>query len=181
MGLLAQVHYSLTVKYEILFKNPITFETIEKYDMHNPNTNRFGLIDLQMSNPFGEMSTSYIEFDDKYNYLDLNTLRKGLSVIIQGSKDKSSLPIHNYFHGFIERTEMVENCRNGSLKYRFYNTGGMKKIYNSIGSYIVNPQYKNTRPGFANIDLKNEKYSIKNHLIKIFTDKDVLVSKLGYT
>src|SRR5688500_11266182 len=181
MGLLASVPYSNPVKYEILFKNPVTMETVEKYDMFDFDSNLFGLIDLQMSNPFGEISTSYIEFDDKKNIIDLNVLRKGLSVIVQGSKDKATLPIHNYFHGFIEKTQMVENTRNGSLKYRFFNAGGMKKIYNSIGSYIVNPQYKNTRPGFANIDLKNEKYSIKNHLIKIFTGKDILVSKLGYT
>ena len=180
MGLLASVPYGLPVKYEIKFLHPNTFETIAKYDMFDPDSTTFGLIDLQMANPFGEISTSYIEFDDPKKDIDLNVLRKGLSVIIQGCKDKSSLPIHNYFHGFIEKTQMVENCRNGTLKYRFLNSGGMKKIYNSIGTYIINPQYKNTRQGFANIDLKNEKYSIKNHLLKIFLDKDVLVSKLGY-
>lgn len=180
MGLLAQVPYSNPVKYDILFKNPITMETVDKYSMFDFDKNTFGLIDYQVSNPFGEISQAYFEFDDKKKDLDLNILRKGLTVIVQGSKDKSVLPIHNYFHGFVEKTEMVENSYNGSLKYRFFCSGGMKKIYNSIGSYIVNPQYKNTRAGFANIDLKNEKYSIKNHLLKIFNDKDILVSKLGY-
>jgi hypothetical protein len=179
-GLLSSIPYSNPVRYEIIFKNPLTMETVETYDMHNFHQNTFGLIDLQIANPFGEISSSYIEFDDKKKDIDLNVLRKGLLVIIQGSKDKSTLPIHNYFHGFVEKSEMVENLRNGSLKYRFFNSGNMKKIYNTIGSYIVNPQYKNTRTGFANIDLKNEKYSIYNHLIKIFTDKDILVSKLGY-
>ena len=148
--------------------------------MFNFGNNPFGLIDLQMNKPFGEIHTAYLEFDDPHKYLDLNVLRKGLDVIIQGSKDKTLLPTNNYFHGFLEKTQMVES-QAGHLKYRFNCSGGLKKIYNSIGSDIVNPQYKNTRQGFANIDLKNEKYSIYNHLIKLFTDKDVLVSKLGYT
>jgi hypothetical protein len=179
-GLLNSVPYSKPVRYEIKFVHPITFETVEKYDMWNFGSNPFGLIDLQMNKPFGEIHTAYIEFDDKRKNLDLSILRKGLDVIVQGSKDKALLPIHNYFHGFLEKTQAVES-QAGHLKYRFYCSGGMKKIYNSIGSYIVNPQYKNTKQGFANIDLKNEKYSIYNHLIKLFTDKDVLVSKLGYT
>lgn len=180
MGLLSDPLYSKPTKYEILFQDPITLEQVSKYDMFDFESNSYGLIDLEFDDPFGEIPFARMVFDDPENNIDLNQIRKGQTVIIQGTKDKSQLPLYNYFYGFLERVRESEDIM-GNMTYEFQCSGNLKILYNSIGNYIVNPNYKNVRKGFANLDLQNEQYSIYNHLLKILTNKDILPSNLGYT
>ena len=172
--------YRKPVKYQITILDSETLEQVENYTMFQPEKNHYGLVDLAYSNPYGSVSQHYLEFHDPYDNIDLKNFRKGNIVLIQGSKDLSLFPLYNFAHGSIQRIYEKESVA-GNMFYGFDISGGAKIIDNSIGTYVRQPQYKNLRKGFSNIDVKNEEYSIYNHLMRIFTGHDVLQSNIDYT
>ena len=183
--------YRKPLRYEILIKDSETFDTVERYTMFQPEKNVFGLVDLQFNNPYGQIPQAYFEFHDPLNEIDLDKFRKGNIVLVQGSKDKSvSIPpqweheesgnMYNMSYTKIERVHEIETIE-GNNFYGFECVGTAKIIYDSVIEFIRNPQYKNLRKGFSNIDVKNEEYTIYKHLISLFTDKNVLPSGFGYT
>lgn len=172
--------YRKPVKYKISILDSETLEQVEQYNMFTPDKNVYGLVDLAYSNPYGSISQHYMEFHDPKNEMNIeNNFRHGNIVLIQGSKDLSLFPLYNFGYGKIERITEKESVE-GNMYYGFDIAGSAKIIYDSIGTYVRPPQYKNLKKGFANVDVKNEEYSIYNHLQRIFLTKEVLQSNIGY-
>lgn len=167
-------------KFHISFLDSEDYHLLDEYDMFRPRNNTFGIIDLSWDNPYGSNGRSYIEIHDPKKNIDFDKVRKDSIVLIQGSKDLSQLPLYNFSYGVIKRIHRVEN-KLGNMFYAFENTGSGKIIADSVIQYVRKPQYKNLRRGFSNIDIRNNKATIYNHLMTLFTDKNVLPSNFGYT
>jgi len=172
--------YRTPVKFKVSILDSETLEQVEQYSMFEPDKSPYGLVDLSYSNPYGSVSQHYLELHDPKNEINLQDFRHGNIVLIQGSKDLSLFPLYNFGYGKIERVIEKESVE-GNAFYGFDIAGSAKIIYDSIGTYVRPPQYKNLRKGFANIDVKNEEYSIYNHLMRLFLSKDVLQSNIAYS
>lgn len=172
--------YKKPVAYELTIKDSETFETKETYSMIDIDDNQFGLVDMSFNNPYGQIPAAYFEFHDPENNIDLDKIRKGDIVIVQGTKDPDLFPTYNFSYTKIQKIHEIESIE-GNMFYGFDCAGTAKIIYDSVATFVKKPQYKNLRQGFANIDTKNDKYSIYNHLIDFFTNKNYLPSNFGYT
>lgn len=172
-------NYKKPVKWVIDIKDSETFETKETYSMIEPNNNLFGLVDLSFNNPYGQIPTAYMEFHDPQNNIDLDKIRKGDIVLVQGTKDPDLFPYYNFSYTKIEKIHEIESIE-GNMFYGFDCVGTAKILYDSIATYVKKPKYKNLAKGFANIDTKDDSYSIYNHLIDLLTKKHYLASPLDY-
>lgn len=172
--------YRKPLQYEILIKDSETFETIDTYSMQNYSSNRMGLTSLEFNSPYGQIPQLSMEFHDPGDWMDLDLYKKGNIVIVQGTKDIALFPLVNMAYTRIERVREMESIEGNSF-YAFECVGTSKIIYDSVINYVRNPQYKNLKKEFSNIDVKNEDYTVYQHLINILTNKDVLPSNFGYT
>lgn len=172
--------YKKPVKYTITIKDSEDFTTKETYSMINTNNNLFGLVDMSFNNPYGQIPQAYYEFHDPQNNIDLQKIRKGDLIICQGTKDPGQFPTYNFSYTKIEKIHEIESIE-GNNFFGFECVGTAKIIYDSIATFVKKPQYKNLQQGFANLLVRDERYSIYNHLIDFFTNKNYLPSNFGYT